>query len=153
MSTVLGRNVYSFVDGPKPDAARMAADEKIEEAVAKADAGSSGKSAKELAADVQAYADSTQRLSERLLAYLTDGGATFEKGVLTSIAAPAGAATEAGIKRGSSRAEIEAAYQGKGLKSDSKTAYLLPLTGHPGWTVRFELEGETLRYLSMGGPN
>jgi hypothetical protein len=99
VSTVLGRNVYSFVDGPKPDPSRMAADEKIEKAVQKAEAGGPDKSAKEYADDAKAYAD------------------------------------------------------GKGLKSDSKTAYLLPLTGHSGWTILFELEGDTVKYMSMGGPN
>lgn len=150
VSTVLGRNVHSFADGPKPDPKRMAADEEIEARVKKADQGGSDRSAKEYADDAQAYADSTQRLSERLVAYLEAGGATFEKGVLTSIAAPAGVATEAGIKRGSTRAELTAAYEGKGLKEDSKTAFLLPLTGHDGWTIRFELEGDTVKYMSMG---
>jgi hypothetical protein len=41
VSTVLGKNVYSFVDGPKPDPKRMAADEKIEKAVEKAQANTS----------------------------------------------------------------------------------------------------------------
>ena len=153
VSTVLGRNVYSFVDGPKPDPKKMAADEEIEARVKKADEGGTDKSAQEYADDAQAYADSTTRMSERLIAYLEAGGATFEKGALTSIAAPAGVATEAGIKRGSTLAELKTAYEGKGLKEDSKTAYLLPLTGHDGWTILFELEGDTVKYLSMGGPN
>jgi len=153
VSTVLGRKVYSFVDGPKPDAGRMAADEKIEKAVEKAKAGGSDKSAKELADDAQAYADSTKRLSERLTAFLSAGGAGFVEGELNTIAAPEGAATEAGIKRGSSEAELKAAYEGKGLKPEGKTAFVLPLAGHSGWIILFDMDGGTVRYMSLGGPN
>jgi hypothetical protein len=153
VSTVLGRTVYSYVDGPKPDAERMAADEKIEARVKEADEAGPDRSAQEYADDAQAYADSTKRMADRLVAYLEAGGATFEKGALTSIAAPAGAVTEAGIKRGSTVAELKTAYEGKGLKEDSKTAYTLPIAGHDGWTILFELDGDTVKYMSMGGPN
>jgi hypothetical protein len=149
VSTVLGKNVYSFVGGPKPDPKRMAADEKIEKAVEKADAGTDT-SATGSAKAAKAYADSTQRIVERLEAYLDAGGASFRDGALVSIAAPEGVATPAGVKRGSSVAELKAAYAGKGLKSTSKTAYELPVEGHAGWTMLFELKGDTVQYLSIG---
>ena len=60
------------------------------------------------------------------------------------------AATEAGIKRGSTVAELKAAYEGKGLKNSSKTAYELPVTSAPGWTILFELKGDTVQYMSIG---
>jgi hypothetical protein len=150
VSTVLGRNVYSFVDGPKPDPKRMAADEKIEKAVEKAEK-STDTSAAGSAKAAEAYADSAQRMVERLEAYLGAGGASFRGGKLVSIAAPEGAATEAGIKRGSTLAELKAAYSGKGLRNSSKTAYELPVDGQPGWTVLFELEKDTVKYMSIGG--
>jgi hypothetical protein len=148
VSTVLGKNVYSFVDGPRPDPKRMAADEKIEQAVKKAEANTST-SAADSAKAAKAYADSTQRLVDRLEAYLGAGGASFQGGKLVSIAAPKEAATEAGIKRGSTLAELQAAYGSKGLKTSSKSAYELP-TGQPGWTILFELGGNTVRYMSLG---
>jgi hypothetical protein len=149
VSTVLGKNVYSFAGGPKPDPKEMAADEKIEKAVEKAEK-STDTSAAGSAKAAEAYADSAQRIVERLEAYLGAGGASFSKGKLVSIAAPEGAATEAGIKRGSSVAELKAAYEGKGLKSSSKTAYELPVTGNPDWTILFELKGDTVQYMSIG---
>ena len=149
VSTVLGKNVYSFVGGPKPDPKRMAADEKLEKAVEKADAGTDTSAAGSAKA-AKAYADSTQRIVERLEAYLGAGGASFRDGKLSSIAAPKDAVTQAGIKRGSSVAALKAAYAGKGLKSTSKTAYELPVEGHAGWTVLFELKGDTVQYMSIG---
>ena len=149
VSTVLDKNVYSFVGGPKPDPKQMAADEKTEKAVEKAEK-STDTSAAGSAKAAQAYADSAQRIVERLEAYLGAGGASFQDGKLVSIAAPEGAATEAGVKRGSSLAELKAAYEGKGLKASSKTAYELPVAGHPGWTVLFELKGDTVQYMSIG---
>jgi hypothetical protein len=83
------------------------------------------------------------------VAYLTAGGATFQGGKLVSVAAPKEAATEAGIKRGSSVAELKAAYGSKGLKRSSKTAYELP-AGEPGWTILFELGGDKVKYMSLG---
>ena len=149
VATVLGKNVYSFVGGPEPDPKRMAADAKVEKAVEKAEK-STDTSAAGSAKAAKAYAESAQRMVERLEAYLGAGGASFSKGKLVSIAAPKGAATEAGIKRGSSVAELKAAYEGKGLKSSSKTAYELPVAGTPGWTILFELKGDTVQYMSIG---
>jgi hypothetical protein len=149
VATVLGKNVYSFVGGPKPDPKRMAADEKIEKAVEKADEGTDTSAAGSAKA-AKAYADSAQRIAERLEEYLDAGGAAFRDGALSSIAAPEDAATEAGIKRGSSLAELKAAYADKGLKSTSKTAYELPVAGQPGWTVLFELKDDTVRFMSIG---
>jgi hypothetical protein len=62
-------------------------------------------------------------------------------------------ATEAGVKRGSSLAELTAAYEGKGLKSEGETASVLPVTGHPGWIILFEIEGGTVKYMSLGRSN
>ncbi len=149
VATVLGKNVYSFVGGPKPDPRQMAQDEKTEKAVKKAEE-STDRSATGSAKAAKAYADSAQRIVERLEAYLGAGGASFRDGALVSIAAPKGAATQAGVKRGSTLAELKAAYDGKGLKSSSKTAYELPVTGHPGWTMLFELKGDTVQYMSIG---
>jgi hypothetical protein len=149
VSTVLGKNVYSFVGGPEPDPKQMAADEKTEKAVEKAEK-STDTSAAGSAKAAKAYADSAQRIVERLEAYLGAGGASFVDGKLHSIAAPEGAATEAGIKRGSSVAELQAAYGGEGLKASSKTAYELPVAGNPGWTILFEIKGDTVQYMSIG---
>ena len=149
VSTVLGRNVYSFVDGPQPDPQQMAADEKIEKAVEKAGK-STDTSAAGSAEAAKAYADSAQRIVERLEAYLDAGGASFQGGKLISIAAPEDAVTEAGVGRGSTVAELKAAYDGKGLKSTSKTAYELPVDGQPGWTVLFEIEQNAVKYMSIG---
>ncbi|RSM54622.1 hypothetical protein DMB66_37400 [Actinoplanes sp. ATCC 53533] len=149
VSTVLGKNVYSFVGGPKPDPKQMAADDKTEKAVEKADAGTD-QSAAGSAKAAEAYADSAQRIVERLESYLDAGGASFRGGALHSIAAPKDAATEAGIKRGSTLAELKAACAGKGLKSSSKTAYELPVAGHAGWTILFELKDDTVKYMSIG---
>jgi hypothetical protein len=149
VATVLGKNVYSFVGGPKPDPKRMAADEKIEKAVEKAEK-STDTSAAGSAKAARAYADSTQRIVERLEAYLGAGGASFRDGKLDSIAAPKDAATEAGVKRGSTVAELKAAYGSKGLKTSSKTSYELPVEGHPDWSILFELKGDKVLYMSIG---
>ena len=150
VATVLGPNTYAFTGGPKPDPERMAADAKLEAAVAKAEKDKSEKSAKEYADEAQLYADSAQRSLDRLVAYLSGGGARFRGGKLDSLAAPKGVATEAGVKRGSTLAELKTAYGTKGLKATGKDAYELPLTGHPGWKMRFELEKGTVLYLSLG---
>jgi len=149
ISTVLREHVYSFVGGPKPDPKRMAADEAIEKRVAQADKLPKDASAAENAKAAQAYADSTQRLSERTEAYLSAGGASFRDGKLTSIAAPRNATTEAGIKRGSTLAALKAAYQSRGLTNPSKSVYRLPVAGHDDWRLQFELEGDTVAYLSL----
>ncbi|BCY12218.1 hypothetical protein [Actinoplanes sp. L3-i22] len=150
VATVLGKNVYSYPDGPKPDPKRMAADEKIEKDVAKADSGGFGDSAEGSAKAAKAYADSTQRLTDRLIAYLTNGGATFQDGKLTSIAAPAGAVTDAGVKRGSTEAEVLTAYQSKGLKSEGKSAFSVPVAGQDGWTLLLEMDAGKVAYMSLG---
>ncbi|WP_203840513.1 hypothetical protein [Winogradskya humida] len=149
VSTVLDKNVYSFAGGPEPDAKQMAFDEKIEKAVEAADK-STDTSAAGSAKAAKAYADSTQRLYDRLIAYLTDGGASFTKGKLVSIAADRDAETEAGIKRGSTVAELKTAYDGKGLTGNDKDGYELPITGHDGWRIRFEADKGTIKYMSLG---
>lgn len=149
ISTVLGENVYSFVGGPKPDPKRMAADEAIEKRVAQADKLPKDASAAESAKAAQAYADSAQRIADRMTAYLTAGGASFRAGSLTSIAAPKDATTESGVKRGSTLAEVKAAYQAQGLTNSSKSVYQLPVTGHDDWRLQFEFEGDTVAYLTL----
>jgi hypothetical protein len=149
VSTVVGADTYAFTGGPKPDPKRMAADAKLEAAVAKAEKDKSDKSAKEYADEAQLFADSAQRSLDRLVAYLSAGGAKFRGGKLDSLAAPKGAATEAGIKRGSTLAELKAAYGAQGLKSTGKDAYELPVAGHPGWKMRFELEKGAVLYMSL----
>lgn len=149
VSTVLGKHVYSFVGGPKPNPKRMALDAQTEKAVKQADE-STDKSATGSAKAAKAYAESALRIAERLEAYLDAGGASFRDGALVSIAAPKDAVTDAGVKRGSTRAELTAAYAGKGLKSSSKTSYELPVAGHAGWTLLFELQDDRVRYMSIG---
>lgn len=151
VATVLGTNVYSFTGGPKPDPKRMAADVKLEAAVAKAEKDKSDKSAREFADEAQLFADSARRSLDRLVAYLSAGGAQFKGGKLQSIAAPKAAATEAGIKRGSTLAELKAAYGAQGLKSTSKTVYAVPAAGHPGWKLQFELDQGAVKYMSLLG--
>jgi hypothetical protein len=150
VSTVLGKNVYSFTGGPKPDPSRMAADDKIEKNVVKADEGGFGDSAQGDADAAEAYAKSAQRISERLIAYMEAGGASFTDGKLVSIAAPESAATDAGIKRGSKLADLKAAYQDKGLRELDENFYELPVEGHTGWSMRFEVEDGVVLYMSLG---
>ncbi|MBG0564837.1 hypothetical protein [Actinoplanes aureus] len=148
VSTVLGKNVYSFTGGPKPDPSRMAADDKIEKDVVKADEGGFGDSAAGDAAAAEAYAKSAQRISDRLIAYMEAGGASFAGGKLVSIAAPESAATEAGIKRGSQLAELKSAYPK--LQEIDENFYELAVEGHSGWTMRFEVEDGVVLYMSLG---
>lgn len=42
------------------------------------------------------------------------------------------------------------AYGGKGLEKTSDTAYELPVDGHAGWRMLFELDGDTVKYMSVG---
>lgn len=148
VSTVLGKNVYSFVGGPAPDPARMAEDEKIEKAVEDAEK-NTGTSAADAADAAAAYADSTQRISDRLVAFLDAGGAAFRDGTLAVVAAPKDATTAEGIRRGSTLAELQAAY-GAGLTKSSDVTYELAAAGHDGWSLLFELEGDTVRFMSLG---
>jgi hypothetical protein len=149
ISTVLGKNVYSYVGGPKPDPKRMAADAAIEKRVAAADKLPKDASAAELAKATQAYADSTQRIADRFLAYLEAGGATFQKGVMVSLAPPKEATTSEGIKRGSPLAEVKAAYQTQGLKNTSKDVYQMPVAGHDDWRMQFEFSAGKLLYMTL----
>jgi len=80
VSTVSGKNVYSLPGGPKPDPKRMKADEKIAAAAAKAEK-STDTSAAGHAKNAKAYADETQRITDRLEAYLDAGGAAFIDGI------------------------------------------------------------------------
>ncbi len=121
----------------------MAADEELEKAVEEADR-NPGTSAQEAADDAQTYADSTVRIADRLIAFLDAGGAAFRDGSLEVVAAPKDATTAEGIKRGSTLAELQAAYGSKGLTKSSDTAYTLAAAGHEGWTLLFELEGDTI---------
>jgi hypothetical protein len=145
VSTVSGRNVYSLPGGPKPDPKRMKADEEIAAAAEKAEK-STDTSAAGSAKAAKAYADETERITARLVAYLDAGGAAFVDGRMVSIAAPVDARTPEGIGRGSTEAELRSAYAGKGLTKDNE----LPLTGHPGWRILFELDSGVVKYMSLG---
>ncbi|MEU4426129.1 hypothetical protein AB0F81_36380 [Actinoplanes sp. NPDC024001] len=145
VSTVLGRNVYSFTGGPKPDASRMAADEEIEKNVLKADNDELGD-----AETAEAYAKSARRIEQRLADFLEAGGAAYTNGKLVALAAPKEAVTEAGVKRGSKVAELTAAYQGKGLQQADENMYEMPVAGHVGWTMRFEVEDGVVLFMSIG---
>ena len=147
VSTVLYRTVYSFTGGPAPDASRMAADEKIEKAVEKAEKLPADASAAEHADAAEAYAESADRMEERLVAYYSAGGATFSNGKLISIAAPEGITTDAGVKRGSTVAELQAAYQDKGLKKDTDQLYVMPVEGHARFLLAFEVEKDVVKYM------
>ncbi|MDR7276231.1 hypothetical protein [Catenuloplanes atrovinosus] len=146
ISTVLNRNVYSFVGGPEPDPSRMAADEELEDAVAKAD-DPAAESAKDSADAAKLYADSTKRTLERMVAFLEAGGASFRHGYLDTIAAPKDAATAEGIKRGSSRAELETAYENRGLAKGSDGNYKMPAGRE--WQLIFEMDGNKVKYMSL----
>ncbi|GAB7051118.1 hypothetical protein JCM9534A_62440 [Catenuloplanes indicus JCM 9534] len=144
ISTVLGRNVYSFVGGPEPDPSRMAADEELEAKVAKADDPAAANSKDNFA---QLYADSTKRTLERMHAYLDAGGASFRGGYLDSIAAPKDAVTAEGIKRGSSRADLEAAYENLGLAKGGDGNYKMPAGRE--WQLIFEMDRDKVKYMSL----
>lgn len=150
VSTVLDRNVYSFVDGPKPDASRMAADEKLEKQVEEASKDTeSSNSAAGHAQNAEIYATSAGRMVERLEAFMTAGGASFTDGKIDTIAAPKDAVTEAGIKRGSTLAELKAAYEAKGLKSTVEAVYALPVAESPGWVLQFETDKDTVKFMAL----
>jgi hypothetical protein len=149
VSTVLDENVYSLVGGPQPDPKRMAADAAIEKRVAAADKLPKDASAAELAKGTRAYADSTTRMADRMKAYLDAGGATFKGGTMVSLAPPAEATTEAGVKRGSTLAQVKAAYQGAGLVNSSKGIYQLPVAGHDQWRLQFEFDGDKVLYMTL----
>lgn len=152
VSTVLGRNVYSFTGGPKPDPSRMAADEKLEKQVEAASKDtSSGRSAAEHAKSAELYASSTNRIVERLEAFMTAGGASFTDGRIDSIAAPEDAVTAAGIKRGSTVAELKAAYPGDALKVTSETTYEVAAGDAKGWALQFEVEKDTVKFMALLG--
>ncbi|MDI6105987.1 hypothetical protein QLQ12_46195 [Actinoplanes sp. NEAU-A12] len=175
VSTVGDGDDYSFVGGPAPDPGRMAADEKLEKDVEKAgkaaDAARAkadkyrrthGRSAEEsatsarLAADsasaavksIEAMAASTERMGERLTAFLTAGGVSFTGDLMTTIAAPPKATTAEGVSRGSSLEQLRAAYDSKGLKSTSEGRYELP-AGQPGWTMTFDVEAGKVAYMML----
>jgi hypothetical protein len=152
VSTVLQEHVYSYVGGPKPDPKRMKADEAIEKRAAAAEKLPKDASAAELARATQALADSASRLADRMTAYLDAGGATFRGGKLVTLAPPAEATTEAGIKRGSTLAEVKTAYDAQGLKNTSKSIYQLPVAGHDGWHLQFEMDGNKVLYMTLIGP-
>lgn len=147
VSTVLGWHVYSFVNGPKPDSTRMAADEELEKKLETADREAS--SIAERAQVLELRATSMRRMSDRLTAFMTAGGASFTGGRIDSIAAPEGAVTEAGIKRGSTVAELKAAYQAKGLEATSEAMYALPVTESPGWVLQFETENDAVKFMAL----
>lgn len=146
ISTVQNKTVYSFTGGPAPDPAKMAEDLKLEEEVAQADNHTST-SADVNANAAQIYADSARRTLERMEAFLDAGGAAFRRGSLDTLAAPKDAATAEGIKRGSKRADLLAAYENRGLAKASDGSYRMP--AGRGWTITFEMDGDTVKYMSL----
>jgi hypothetical protein len=146
ISTVQNRTVYSFTGGPAPDPVKMAEDLTLEDEVAKADNHTST-SADANANAAQIYADSARRTLERLEAFLDAGGAAFRRGSLDALAAPKDAATAEGIKRGSKRAELLAAYENRGLAKASDGSYRMP--AGRGWTITFDMDGDTVRFMSL----
>jgi hypothetical protein len=146
-STVQGWKVYSFADGPQPDPSRMAADEKLEKELetAEKDAASMAGQARVL----ELRAASMRRMADRLTGFMDAGGASFTDGRIDSIAAPKEAATEAGIKRGSTLAELRTAYQSKDLRSTSEHMYVLPVEGNPGWVLQFEIENDAVKFMAL----
>ncbi|WP_051799552.1 hypothetical protein [Catenuloplanes japonicus] len=146
ISTVQNRTVYSFTGGPAPDPAKMAEDLKLEDEVAKADNHTST-SAEANANAAQLYADSARRTLERMNAFLDAGGAAFRRGSLDTLAAPKDAATAEGIKRGSKRADLLAAYENRGLARASDGSYRMP--AGRGWTITFDMDGDTVKFMSL----
>jgi len=151
----------SWQGGPAPDAARLAAEtaaqQKVDELNAKADAAeqvakqSTGTSAAEsaqaaakdaeaaqLAADAaQAGVDLAARREERDKAFAAAGGASFGKNGLHELGAPADAKTAEGIGAGSSLADLHKAYDARGLKTGTAGRFELPVPEKPGWRLEF----------------
>ncbi|WP_229068622.1 hypothetical protein [Actinoplanes sp. DH11] len=148
-SMVQDLTVYSFVDGPKPDPSRMAAEEKLAKELEAAEKKAASGSIDEQTRVLQLRAKSMRGMATQLDAFLGAGGAGFTDGKIDSIAAPVDAATEAGIKRGSTLAELKAAYQAKGLEADSESMYLLAVEGNPGWVLQFETENDAVKYMTL----
>jgi hypothetical protein len=168
---------HSFADGPKPDAARMAADAEVErkyqDAVRKSDeldaavgefpgAGASADEyaahAERSAAAAQASSDvanlaseSTQRIVARLEASTASGGVSFGDGKLRLIGAPPAARTAEDIGRGSTEEQLKKAYEGKGLVDDGGR-YSMPVAAHAGWKLGFDVTDGKVTYLLLLNP-
>lgn len=174
-----GCDDYSFVDGPKPDPEKMAADAAVEKAYSDAvkaadeleakvgpfpgpDASAdefaahaqrSADSAAASSAVANAAAESTKRIADRIEAANASGGVSFGQGKLRLIGAPPAAKTAEGIGRGSTVAELKAAYESKGLTTKSEGRFELPVAEHAGWTLNFDVEKDKVIFLLLLNPD
>jgi len=160
VSTLDGCTDFSWTGGPAPDKARMdaeaAAEKKAKDLNAAADAlpaqkeagnGSAQAAAEAAEADAkaaQAYADGAQAIAElatkreeRDKAFAAAGGASFGKGGLHELGAPAGVKTAEGIGAGSSLTDLQAAYNARGLKLGDNGRYQVAIAEKPGWAFEF----------------
>lgn len=175
VSVASGCRDYSFADGPAPDPARMAKDADLEKRYQAAEkaADAAGEradrplrrnaSAQEYAESARRSADSAQAISkaltlsaetsrraaERTAAFTRAGGASFAKGKLRVLMAPAKARTAAGISRGSTAEQIRAAYAAQGLTSSSSDRLEVPDAGGPGWTLAFNMERNAVAAMML----
>ncbi|ONI85395.1 hypothetical protein ALI144C_12910 [Actinosynnema sp. ALI-1.44] len=144
---------FSYVGGPAPDAARMAAEDdaqrKARELNAKADEldkdTTRRKSAQEHADAAQVYADAAgasatlaEKREARDKAFAAAGGASFGKDGLRELGAPAEAKTAEGIGAGSTVEELKKAYESRGLKLSEHTGrYQVEIADKAGWRFEF----------------
>jgi hypothetical protein len=169
---------HSFRDGPKPDPAAIAADVKAEQRAAAAKKHADEVQAKvgrlpgpsasaeeyadyaaraaaathAISDEINASADSAERILAHARAFLAAGGASFSRGKLRVIAGPAGARTPGGIGRGSTRAQLKSVYGAKGLKSDGADRFTLAIPHHSGWVWAFEFSGDKIADILLEDP-
>jgi hypothetical protein len=161
VSALDGCTDLSWPGGPAPDQARLAAEaaaeRKVEDLNAKADAADqaakqiTGTSAEDsakaaakdaeaaqLAADAaQASVDLAAKREERDKAFAAAGGASFGKNGLHELGAPPDAKTAEGIGAGSSLADLHKAYDARGLKPGTAGRFELAIAEKPGWSFEF----------------
>ncbi|WP_329498060.1 hypothetical protein [Kitasatospora herbaricolor] len=160
---------FSYRGGPAPDPVRMAAetaaeaklkelDAKADAAAAKADSGRAGPgaSARDSADDAARQAEAARAMAEatravvdvaaareaRDKAFAAAGGASFGKGGLHELVAPADARTAEGIRAGSTVEELKQAYAARGLELTGGGRYRMPAGGPQGWVYEFTVAAE-----------
>ncbi|MFF3594771.1 hypothetical protein [Kitasatospora indigofera] len=169
VSTLDGCADFSYRGGPAPDPVRMAAetaaearlkelDAKADAAGATADSGKAGPgaSAKEFADDAARQAEAARAVAEatqavvgvatlreaRDKAFAAAGGASFGKGGLHELVAPADARTAEGIGAGSTVDELKQAYAARGLELTGDGRYRMPAGGPQGWVYEFTVAAD-----------